>query len=105
MISESVPTVELLLSLVLFFNEHTGVRPVMVSTSALGYFGRLPFMEYESNSKYFLCPSTNIVSNASDVFPDPETPVITFIQFLGISKLIFFKLFVLALIIFINLFP
>ena len=72
MISESVPTVELLLTLVLFFNEQTGVA-VKVSTSALGYFGKLPFMEYESNSKYFLCPSTNIVSNASDVLPDPET--------------------------------
>ena len=45
MISESVPTVELLLTLVLFFNEQTGVRPVKVSTSALGYFGKLPFME------------------------------------------------------------
>jgi len=105
MISESVPTVELLLTLVLFFNEHTGVRPLMASTSALGYFGKLPFMEYESNSKYFLCPSTNIVSNARDVLPDPETPVITFIQFFGIFKLIFFKLFVLALVIFINSCP
>src|SRR4030042_915614 len=42
-----------------------------------------------------------IVSNAKDVFPLPDTPVKTTILFLGISRLMFFKLCCLAPLIFI----
>lgn len=50
----------------------------------------------ESDSTYRRCPSAKIVSNASDDFPEPESPVIATILFLGISTVIFFKLCVRA---------
>ena len=37
-----------------------------------------------------------MVSKANDDFPEPERPVITINLFLGINKLMFFKLFTLA---------
>src|SRR5882724_324970 len=37
-----------------------------------------------------------MVSNANDDFPDPDRPVITVSEFLGISRLIFLRLFCLA---------
>jgi len=54
-------------------------------------------------SIYFLCPSANIVSNARDDFPEPETPEITTNSFLGIFNDTFFRLLTLAFLIIIFL--
>ena len=50
----------------------------------------------DKQSMYLLWPSANKISKARVDFPDPETPVIKFILFLGISISKFFKLFSFA---------
>ena len=47
----------------------------------------------ERDSTKRLCPSAYIVSKASEVFPEPESPVKTISLSLGIVRSIFFRLF------------
>ena len=68
----------------------------MASTSGLFIICKNCLAYADKLSTYFLCPSEYIVSNAKVDFPEPLTPVITTSLFLGISKLIFFRLCSLA---------
>ena len=65
-------------------------RPVSASDA------RIAARKRESDSMYRRCPSANIVSNASDDLPEPESPVNTTILLRGIETVTFFKLCVRA---------
>ena len=95
-----VPTVLLVLEEFTFCSiAIAGEIPLISSISG---FSILPKnnLAYELRlSMYLLWPSAYRVSNASEDFPDPETPVKTVNLFLGIETLMFFKLCTLAPII------
>ena len=67
-----------------------------MSTSGLSIIDKNCLAYDDKDSIYLLCPSAKIVSKARDDFPEPDKPVIVISLFLGSSRLIFFKLCVLA---------
>src|SRR3989344_2644401 len=73
-----------------------GEIPSIVSTSGFSIMPRNCLAYAESDSTYRRCPSAKSVSNASDDFPDPDTPVITTSLPRGISTSIFRRLCTLA---------
>ena len=73
-----------------------GLSPSIESTSGFSILPRNCRAYAERDSMYLLCPSAKTVLKAKELFPDPDTPVITTNLFLGISTLTSFKLFSLA---------
>ena len=73
-----------------------GERPSIWSTSGFSIIDKNWRAYVDSDSTYLLWPSAYKVSKANDDFPDPESPVITIILFLGISRLTFLRLCVRA---------
>src|SRR3989344_4932266 len=76
--------------------EIAGESPDISSTSGFCICRKNCRAYAESDSTYFRCPSAKMVSNASEDFPLPESPVKTTILWRGTSTLIFFKLCVRA---------
>src|SRR3989344_8710490 len=76
--------------------EIAGESPDISSTSGFCICRKNCRAYAESDSTYLRCPSAKIVSNASEDFPLPESPVNTTILFRGISTLTFFRLCVRA---------
>src|ERR1700757_5338468 len=66
--------------------------PEISSTSRFSMRSRNSRAYAESDSTYRRCPSAYTVSNASEDFPDPLTPVTTVSALCGISTLTFFRL-------------
>src|SRR6267142_1331083 len=88
-----VATVERGLRDVVFCSiEIAGESPSISSTSGFSICSRNCLAYAESDSTYRRCPSAYTVSNASDDFPDPLTPVTTVSALCGISTLTFFRL-------------
>src|SRR3954447_16249903 len=77
-ISVTVPTVDRGLRDVVFWSiEIAGDRPSIESTSGLSIWPRNWRAYALSDSTYRRWPSAEIVSNASDDLPDPDSPVMT----------------------------
>ena len=63
-----------------------------LSTYARQFLGQMPKPEVDSDSTYRRCPSAYTVSNASELFPDPDTPDITTSLFRGMTRSTFRRL-------------
>src|SRR3989344_3337042 len=73
-----------------------GERPVISSTSGFDIWFKNCRAYAERDSTYRRWPSAKIVSNASDDFPEPESPVNTTILLRGIETVMSFRLCVRA---------
>ena len=88
-----MPTVDLGFLLVDFCSiDIAGERPSIDSTSGFCIICKNCLAYADKDSTYLLCPSAYIVSKAKELFPEPETPVITINLFFGISISTFCKL-------------
>src|SRR5438477_11058847 len=63
--------------------EIDGLRPVIDSTSGFGIWPMNCRAKVDRLSTYRRCPSAYSVSNASELLPEPETPVRQMSLFLG----------------------
>ena len=89
----TVPTVERGFFDVVFWSiDIAGDNPSIDSTSGFSINPRNCLAYDDRLSTYLLCPSAYNVSNASDDFPEPDSPVITTSLSLGISIFMFFRL-------------
>ena len=55
----------------------TGDKPKIESTSARSSIGNIVLEVADIDSKNLRCASPKMTSKANEVFPDPDTPVIT----------------------------
>ncbi len=89
----TVPTVERGLRCVVFCSMAiAGERPSIESTSGLSNRPKNWRAYAERDSTYRRCPSAKIVSNASELLPEPERPEITTSASRGNITSIFFRL-------------
>src|SRR6187431_986531 len=89
-----VPTVERGFEPTVFWSiDTTGERPLTKSTSGFLSWPTKRFANVDIDASSRRWPSAYTVSNASDDFPDPLTPVTTMSLSRGISTSTFFRLF------------